>query len=71
MINNNEIKLNNKIYKKKAIENAVNAFSELANFEINSKGDYYLVEVEMINDVDPVALSDEFTNYVLYSMKNI
>jgi hypothetical protein len=59
------LRFNARIYKKQAIQAAINAYSDLARFKVKDNKKYTSIE---ITDVDPKfkrVLRDEFANYVL------
>jgi len=63
-----EIKFNTKIYKKKAIQEAVSAYSHLANFTLKETAGFIKVKIEKIDRVNSGIkniIADEFANYVL------
>lgn len=59
------IRLNSKIYSKKAIKNAVDMFKKLASFKINEDKPYYTVYINTDNPAIKKVIKDEFVNYVL------
>lgn len=59
-----ELKFNPKIYKRKAVKEAIAAFSHLAEFKLNDRG-YIRVKIEHIDRRFKDVLTDEFSNYVL------
>ncbi len=61
-----KIKLNNKFYNKRVIEEALKDFKEVCNGKILNDG----VEIELITKEEVVKLKEEFSNYVLGLMKN-
>ena len=63
-----KINFNKNIYKKKAINNAIRQFKELADFKVSAKSDYYTVDLKNINKDVVDVIKDEFGNYVLYLM---
>ena len=63
-----KINFNKNIYKKKAINNAIRQFKELADFKVSTKSDYYTVDLKNINKDVVDVIKDEFGNYVLYLM---
>lgn len=65
-----EIKFNKNLYQKKALVLAIEAFGHLAEFDIKSKGVYFIIEISPKQEMDKEALIKEFANYCLYSMKN-
>lgn len=71
MKNNNHsvIKFNKNIYSEKAIVSSIAAFKHLAHFDIQQKGDYYLVILSKINPQVKDVIKDEFNNYVLAKIK--
>jgi len=59
------LRFNSNIYKKKAIEEAISAYSEFAKFSISKKGKYITVNMDRIVSSLSSVISDEFANYVL------
>lgn len=63
------LRFNNQIYKKEAIQKAIFAYSPLAKFKIKDDKDYIKVRVDPIGPKFKRILADEFANYVLGMMK--
>jgi len=59
------IKLNNNIYKKDLIKQAIKDFQELAQIKSKQEGDYTEVSFEKIEPEYQDILGDEFGNYLL------
>jgi len=59
------LKFNNKIYGKKAIQKAVSAYTHLAKFKVKNEKDYIKVTIEEIAPEVKEVFADEFANYVL------
>ncbi len=64
-----KIKFSSKLYTLKAIQDSVNDFSDLADFQVKEKEDFYELKMENIDPDVKDAIKDEFCNYVLYKMK--
>lgn len=64
-----ELKFNNKIYRKKAVKEAISAYSHLAKFRVCDSGSYLKVKIDAKDSKDKVMLADEFVNYVLGATK--
>lgn len=64
-----EIKFSKDIYKKRAINETIKVFNELAKFGTKENKNNFIVKITDIDkDVESV-IKDEFCNYVLYLMK--
>jgi hypothetical protein len=63
------IKLNKKIYKKEAIEQALTDFSECCEGDIYEEEKHYLIKLKPKEDVD-LQIEKEFSNYVFGLMQN-
>jgi len=59
------IKFHKSIYKKNAITKAISEFDQLADFDIFSEGQYFVVQATKIELEFKNTLNDEFSNYVL------
>lgn len=59
------LRFNKRIYKKKAIQNAVLAYIPFARFKIADSANHTLVGIEVNEQKDREVLTDEFSNYVL------
>lgn len=64
-----EIKFNNKIYKKEAIQEAISVYSHLAKFTIKNNKDYIKVKINKIEPEVKTIITDEFANYILGATK--
>lgn len=64
------INFNKKIYTKKAIHSAIEAFENLASFNIREKGNYFIVKIDDMDKEVEDRLKDEFCNFVLAENKN-
>lgn len=60
-----ELRFNTKIYKKKAIEEAISTYSHLARFKVRSNRSYINVRMDKVAPEFKNILADEFGNYVL------
>ena len=59
------VKFNKKIYTNEAVNQAIEEFKNLADFDIKNTNNYFEIKIDKIdNDVKNV-LPDEFANYVL------
>ncbi|MEW5944703.1 MAG: HxsD-like protein [bacterium] len=67
----NEIRLHSRIYRRKNIEAAAEAFSEIASFGITRRGAYYHVGLSPRDPASPdnANIQDEFCNYLVYLAK--
>ncbi len=61
-----KLKLNNKFYNKKVVEEALNDFKEVCKGKILNNN----IEIELNPKEDVPKLKEEFCNYVLGLMKN-
>jgi len=59
------IKFDKRIYKQKAIRLAMQAYQELAVFNLSQKGKHFQVELRDVNKDIKDTIKDEFANYVL------
>ena len=66
-----QLKFNSKIYKKKAIREAVSVYSHLADFSIVNGQGYIKVKIDRIKPSLRDIIVDEFANYVLGVGKNV
>lgn len=64
-----DLKFNKKIYKKEAIQEAIQAYSGLADFKVSNLRAYTLVRINRIEPEFEDIFSDEFANYVLGASK--
>lgn len=62
------LKFNTKIYKKKAIEKTISAYSHLAKFKSENNKSYVKVKIDCIESTVKDVLADEFSNYALGMM---
>jgi hypothetical protein len=60
-----EIKLNTKIYKEKAIKQAISSYSHIARFKVKNNKNYINISIDNIEANFKDILADEFVNYVL------
>lgn len=60
-----KVTLNKTIYQLPAVQETVEAFEELARFEVSSTGNTIDVEIEVPQDSDADEVVDEFLNYAL------
>ncbi|MDD2227342.1 MAG: HxsD-like protein [Clostridia bacterium] len=61
-----EIKFFKKIYSKKGVDNAINAYSNLAQIKFVEDDSFYFITMENIDDEVRDIIKDEFCNYVLF-----
>ena len=62
-----EAVFNTRIYSKKALSATIEAYAQLASFELTHEGEYYVVRVAELHDPEVKdRLIDEFSNYALY-----
>ena len=61
-----EKKFHRKIYRKKAISAAAQAYGELATVKIENKGDYFLVKLTDVDKDVRDFVMDDFANHVLF-----
>lgn len=59
------LKLNTKIYYKKAILQGIDDFSEIAEIKVNFKNGYAVLEPKKLIHQDKVKILDELGNYIL------
>lgn len=60
-----DLKFNTKIYKKKAIQEAISAYSSLAKFKVEDVKDYINIHMKDIDSSVKDVIADEFANYAL------
>ncbi|MDD5005954.1 MAG: HxsD-like protein [Candidatus Omnitrophica bacterium] len=60
-----KVRFNTKIYKKKAIQNAVSAYSNLARFSLKQTNSYIEVKIDKVSSGFNNIIIGEFSNYVL------
>lgn len=65
------IKFSKKIYSQKSIRISIEAFKRLAEFEVTSKGDYFIVKINKINAESASIIKGEFSNFILATIKEI
>ena len=59
------LRFHKKIYPKKAVQAAVEAFAEVGTFRVAVDGDYAVVEIQPQVAEDATELAGEFRNFVL------
>lgn len=64
-----EARFHQKIYTKKAVQKAAEAYAHLARFRIKREAPYLLVSISNQSDLEDELLRDEFCNYALYMRK--
>lgn len=60
-----QIKLNKRIYRLKAIRQAIKAYSHLAQFSLRQDSRYYQLTLDNTDPALKDILKDEFANYIL------
>jgi|GEM_PF-3558841 len=60
------LNLNKKIYTKAGIKSTIEAFGEVCNVEMDTKGEYYHLSFHDVDESVKDSLIDEFANYALY-----
>lgn len=60
-----ELKFNSKIYREKAVREAISVYSHLAKFTIKNNKGYIKVKMDKIDQSFENIIVDEFANYVL------
>lgn len=63
------IKFHKKLYKKKAIEAAIQDYEKLADFILKERSGYYELRIKKIDEDVKDIIKDEFSNYVLSLMR--
>ncbi len=63
------LKFDKKIYKLKAIKLAIQAYQELADFNLSQEKKYIQVELKNIDQDVKDIIKDEFCNYVLSQIR--
>ena len=63
------IQFNKKLYKLKAIKEAVTEFKDWGSFSMDKIKEHYTVKITDFNNIEPETLKNEFCNYVLFLMK--
>ena len=61
-----ELKYHKKIYTKKGIKNAIEAFAGLAEWKLDSDDEYYIVSCDNMDESLRDSLTDEFGNFALH-----
>ncbi|MDD3032354.1 MAG: HxsD-like protein [Bacilli bacterium] len=61
-----EIKFDKNIYNKKALENTIQAYKELANIEFSEVDNFYIVAMSNVDEEVKDLIGDEFCNYLLF-----
>jgi len=64
------INFNKNFYNLEAIKKAIKAYNKLADFRIERNKRYIKVEIKCIDKEVENLIRDEFSNYVLFKMKN-
>jgi len=62
--------LNKKFYKLSAVKKTISAYRDLGSFKIKKRVKNYMVILDEINSEAKETIEDEFSNYVLATMKN-
>lgn len=65
-----EISFNKKFYQKEAIEEAIEAYSNFADFTLSREGSNWKVTLEEVDSKYKDIIKDEFANYVLGTIKS-
>lgn len=65
-----EIRFNKKLYSSKAIEIAIEAYDDLAEFLLSENDEYFLVKISSVNSEMGDVIGDEFSNFVLAQAKS-
>jgi hypothetical protein len=60
-----KLRFNAKIYKEKAIQEAISVYSHLARFKVKNNKGYINIGIDKIVAEFKDVLADEFSNYVL------
>ncbi len=63
------IKFNKALYKTRAIKSAIKEYGNLAEFSLEQKGQYIVVEFKNIDKDVKNIIKDEFCNYVLSQLR--
>ena len=61
-----ELKYHKKIYSKKGIKSAMEAFSALAEWSLDMDDDYYIVTYSNADESLQDSIADEFGNFALH-----
>lgn len=61
-----EIKFDKNIYNKKGLENAIQAYQELAKIEFLETDNVFVVKISNIDEEVKDVIVDEFCNYLLF-----
>ena len=64
-----EIRFNKKLYSRKAIETAIEAYKDLAEFLVTENDEYFLVNITKVNPEMGDVVGDEFSNFVLAQIR--
>lgn len=64
-----EIRFNKKFYTRKAIETAIEAYDDLAEFVFTENDEYFLVKISSVNSEIGDVIGDEFSNFVLAQIR--
>lgn len=64
-----EIRFNKKLYTRKAIETAIEAYDNLAEFVLTENDEYFLVKISSVNSEIGDVIGDEFNNFVLAQIR--
>lgn len=64
-----KIIFNKKIYTKQAIENSIDAYSQLADFCVSNDKNYFIVSIDKIDKGVKNVIRDEFCNFVLAELR--
>lgn len=64
-----EIRFNKKLYTRKAIETAIEAYDDLAEFLLTENDEYFLVNIAKVNSEIGDVIGDEFSNFVLAQIR--
>lgn len=59
------LRFHSKLYQRRAIQAAIEAYEDFADFNLEKQDPYYVVEVSPKEQEDAAYLPDEFANYVL------
>ena len=60
-----QLLLNKRIYPKEIVEEAVEAYTEVATISLKSKGRYHVVEIDTQEEEYRSVIAGEFANYCL------
>ena len=59
------LRFHSKLYARRAVQAAIEAYEDYADFELTKDGAYYVVAVTIKQQEHAAYLQDEFSNYVL------